>query len=289
MNFWRNGWVSLATIFVMVQTLFVIGALIFANVLLTSSLSRLEDKLDISIYFKVDAEEKDILEFKENFEKMPEVERLEYISKDEALRKFMETYRDNSLVTQSFEILGENPLPANINLKAKDPRQYSSVSRLLEAPAYENLVDKVTYNQKAIGELTNLLGASRTLGLAITIFLVASSILVAFNTIRLAIYTARDEISIMRLVGASNFYIRGPFLVEGIIHGLISSVLATVIFWPLVIWLGPKSARFFGGLNIYDYYFDNFVPFFLILLGFGVVLGVISSLIATRRYLRESK
>ena len=288
-NFWRNGWVSLATVLVMVLALFVLGALFFSNVLLTSALSRLEEKVDISVYFKTSAPEEDILALKSALGKLQEVKAVEYVSSDQALAAFQERHAENALITQALEELGENPLGASLNVKAKDPRQYEAISRFLEAGSFENIVDKINYrqNQVVIEKLTGILKASRALGLGITLALSAIAILVAFNTIRLAIYTSKDEISIMRLVGASTARVRSPFLVEGVIHGAIASVLTMLAFWPLAAWLGPKADRFFGGPNLLNYYLSNFLAIFLMLLTAGVVLGVISSLIATRRYLKE--
>ncbi len=288
-NFWRNGWVSLATVLVMVLALFVLGALFFSNVLLTSALSRLEEKVDISVYFKTSAPEEDILALKSALGKLQEVKAVEYVSSGQALAAFQERHAENALITQALEELGENPLGASLNVKAKDPRQYEAISRFLEAESFENIVDKINYrqNQVVIEKLTGILKASRALGLGITLALSAIAILVAFNTIRLAIYTSKDEISIMRLVGASTARVRSPFLVEGVIHGAIASVLTMLAFWPLAAWLGPKADRFFGGPNLLNYYLSNFLAIFLMLLTAGVVLGVISSLIATRRYLKE--
>ena len=288
-NFWRNGWVSLATVLVMVLALFVLGALFFSNVLLTSALSRLEEKVDISVYFKTSAPEEDILALKSALGKLQEVKAVEYVSSDQALAAFQERHAENALITQALEELGENPLGASLNVKAKEPRQYEAISRFLEAESFENIVDKINYrqNQVVIEKLTGILKASRALGLGITLALSAIAILVAFNTIRLAIYTSKDEISIMRLVGASTARVRSPFLVEGVIHGAIASVLTMLAFWPLAAWLGPKADRFFGGPNLLNYYLSNFLAIFLMLLTAGVVLGVISSLIATRRYLKE--
>lgn len=288
-NFWRNGWVSLATVLVMVLALFVLGALFFSNVLLTSALSRLEEKVDISVYFKTSAPEEDILALKSALGKLQEVKAVEYVSSDQALAAFQERHAENALITQALEELGENPLGASLNVKAKAPRQYEAISRFLEAESFENIVDKINYrqNQVVIEKLTGILKASRALGLGITLALSAIAILVAFNTIRLAIYTSKDEISIMRLVGASTARVRSPFLVEGVIHGAIASVLTMLAFWPLAAWLGPKADRFFGGPNLLNYYLSNFLAIFLMLLTAGVVLGVISSLIATRRYLKE--
>ncbi len=287
-NFWRNGWVSLATVLVMVLTLFVVGALFFSNVMLTSALDQIQNKVDVSVYFKTSAGEEEILAIKSSLEKLGEVKSVEYISREEALRQFEARHKDNALIGQSLEELGENPLGASLNIKAKDPAQFESITRFLEAGAFENAVDKINYrqNQVVIERLGSLLSASRALGAGITIVLAGIAILVAFNTVRLAIYTSRDEISIMRLVGADNSFIRGPFLVEGVIHGVLASLAALIILWPLAAWLGPKAEKFFGGPNLYDYYFSNFVFLFFMLLAVGVALGVISALIATRRYLR---
>src|SRR3989344_3663538 len=253
-NFWRNGWVSLATVLVMVLALFVLGALFFSNVLLTSALSRLEEKVDISVYFKTSAPEEDILALKSALGKLQEVKAVEYVSSDQALAAFQERHAENALITQALEELGENPLGASLNVKAKDPRQYEAISRFLEAESFENIVDKINYrqNQVVIEKLTGILKASRALGLGITLALSAIA-----------------------------------FLVEGVIHGAIASVLTMLAFWPLAAWLGPKADRFFGGPNLLNYYLSNFLAIFLMLLTAGVVLGVISSLIATRRYLKE--
>lgn len=287
-SFWRNGLVSFATVLVMVLTLFVLGALLFSNVMLTSALDQIQNKVDISVYFNTGADEEEILAIKSSLEKLGEVKAVEYISREEALRQFEERHKDNALIGQSLDELGENPLGASLNVKAKDPAQFESITRFLEAGAFEKVVDKINYrqNQAVIERLGSILSASRTLGAGITMALVGIAILVAFNTIRLAIYTSRDEISIMRLVGADNSFIRGPFLVEGVIHGVLASLAALLILWPLSAWLGPKAERFFGGPNLYDYYFSNFIFIFLMLLAVGVALGVISASIATRRYLK---
>ena len=110
--------------------------------------------------------------------------------------------------------------------------------------------------------------------------------LVVFNTIRLAIYTSRDEIGIMRLVGASLWYVRAPVLLEGIVHGVVAAAIATLLFWPALLWSGPKAEAFFGGINLFSYFTTNLAQFFFVLLFIGVVLGVFSSFIATRRYLK---
>lgn len=287
-NFWRNGWVSLATILIMVLALSMVGALLFSNVLLTSALSSIEEKVDISVYLKTTAPEKEILDLRDAIASLSEVDTIEYVSRDEALARFRARHTNNALITQSLEELEENPLGASLNIRAKNPDQYESIASFLESGVYASIIDKVNYRQNkvVIERLSNILNASRALGFGATLVLAIIAILVTFNTIRLAIYISRDEISVMRLVGAKNSYIRSPFVVEGILYGIISSIIVMVVLYPTTYWLGPKTVRFFGGPDLFVYFLGNFFEIFLLLLFIGVALGSISSFIATRRYLK---
>jgi cell division transport system permease protein len=273
----------------MFLALFMLGSLFFMNVILTTALESFESKLDVSVDFKLDAPEDDILNLKASLESFSEVDKVEYVSRDEALARFKERYKDNALITQSLEEIGTNPLPASLNIKAKDPENYGTITTFLKNDSLSVLIDEIRENQPVIESLTRVLRASQIFGLGITIALASIAILVTFNTIRLAIYTSRDEITIMRLVGATNAYIRGPFLVEGVIHGILATIAVMAIFWPLLIWLGPKAADFFDGPDLHSYYLSNLPVIFLLHLAAGVILGVISSSIATRRYLKEHK
>lgn len=287
-NFWRNGWVSLATVLIMLITLFIIGSLVFLNVLFTSTISRVQEKIDISVYFKTDAEENDIIALKEKMLKLNEIKEINYLSKEEALAQFKEKHRDNTLISQSILELDENPLGASFNIRAKDPDQYETINRFLESGNFDNIIDKINYkqNKTVIDNLAKTLDASKKIGFAITIFMVLIAMLVSFNTIRLAIYTNREEIGIMRLVGASNNYIRGPFIIEGALYGISAALITIFIFYPLTFWLAPKSMKFFGPPNIFSYYISNIFQIFTLLLIIGAILGSISSFIAVRRYLK---
>lgn len=291
-NFWRSGLVSLTTVLIMVITLFVIGSLVFARTLLSSTLIQIQDKVDISIYFKTDAQEDDIMTLKNSISKLNEVKEVIYISKDEAIKNFQERHKDNALIIQSLTELNDNPLGAVINIKAKDPSQYEAIAKFLQTETDiedpSSIIDKINYfqNKNVIDKLIKIIDSSKNLGVSLSIILVIISILVSFNTIRLAIYTARDEISVMRLVGASNKNVSGPFMVEGIMYGVISSLVTIALFYPFTYWLGPETESFFGGMNIFNYYLSNFISLFLILLSIGVFLGALSSFIAVRRYLK---
>lgn len=297
-NFWRNGWVSLATVLIMVVTLFVIGSLIFDRAILMSALEEIQNKVDISIYFKTDANENDIMALKNSISKLGEVKEIIYISKDDAIKNFQERHKDNALIVQSLTELDENPLGAVINIKAKDPSQYEVIAKFLQAETdIENpnsIIDKINYfqNKKIIDNLVKMINSSKKAGAIRSIILMFISVLVIFNTIRMAIYTARDEISVMRLVGASSKNVSGPFMVEGIMYGVISSVITMALFYPLIYYFGPVflsgplASFVFSSFNLFSYYLSNFISLFLILLSIGVFLGAFSSFIAVRRYLK---
>ncbi len=292
-NFWRSGFVSFASVLVMVVTLFIIGSLLVGGAVLNSALALVKDRVDINIYFRTDANEQDILNLKNSLIALPEVKSIDYTTRDQALADFKEKHKDNTLILSSLEEIADNPLGASLSVKAREPSQYESIAKFLENDQALvvngiNIVDKVNFyeNKKIIDRLAEIISATEQLGFAVSALFIIIAVLVTFNTIRLAIYIAREEIAVMSLVGASNWYIRGPFVINGIIYGFISSIVAMGFLYPITSWLGSATQNFFGGINISQYYLQNFFQIFLILLGTGVVLGAASSFLAVRRYLK---
>lgn len=294
LNFWRNGFVSLASILVIVITLFVIGSLIFFNAVMDASLSQLKDKVDINVYFITEVAEEKIFSLKKSLEMLSEVDVVTYTSSEEALSQFKKRHENDFLTIQALEELDKNPLGASLNIRAKETSQYESIARFLDdqnvvTSGATQIIDKVNYyqNKVAIDKLTTIIDSTERLGFAIVLILIIISIIITFNTIRLAIYSSREEISVMRLVGASAKYVRGPFIVEGFIYGIISAFIVVIIFYPLTLWLGGATEQFFGGINIANYYRENFLQIFSIITLSGVVLGVVSSFFAVRRYVNK--
>ncbi len=293
-SFWRNGFVSLSSILVMMVTLFVIGSTIFSGAILSSTLNQIKDKVDVNVYFVTTASEQEILEIKESIEKLPEVAPpVVYVSKEQVLEDFKKRHENDEFTLQALDELGENPLGATLNIKAKDPSQYESIVKFLDNESTlssdgTSIIDKVNYyqNKEAIDRLTNIIHSANRLGVILTIFLIIISTLITFNTLRLVIYMSRDEIAVMRLVGASTNYIRGPFFVAGAIYGFISAILTLILFYPITIWLGNTTENFFVGLNVFHYYTANFGEIFLVIVASGVVIGSISSFLAVRKYLK---
>ena len=292
-NFWRSGFISLASSLVMVTTLMVIGSLLFLGTLFDSTLTQIKNKVDINVYFVTDAQEEDILALKRSLEALPEVASIDYESREDVLAAFRERHADDQTMLQALDEIGDNPLRAVLNIRAKTPSQYETIAQFLKGDSgvagSENvdIVDDVNYfqNKVAIDRLTKIIDSSERFGFILTLIFVIMSSLITFNTIRLAIYTSRDEISVMRLVGASGSYVRGPFVVTGVMYGLVSGVIALILFLPITYWLGPITENFFTGINIFTYYMSNFAEFFVLIIGAGVLLGAASSYLAVRRYL----
>jgi cell division transport system permease protein len=291
-NFWRNGYVSLASVLVMTVTLSVIASILFTSALLSSTLDNLKQKVDITVYFVSSTPETEISTLQKRIETLPEVASVTYTSREQALENFKNRHANESDIMQSLDLLDENPLQASLNIKAKDPSQYEGIAQYLNndqaGSGDGTIIDRVTYaqNKNAIDTLNKIIRSSQTLGLVLTLFFSLISILITFNTIRLAIYFSREEIAVMRLVGASTMYIRGPFVIEGIMYGVISAVLTLILLYPISYWLGPISENFGTGINLFSYYVSNFGEIFLILIGSGLIIGAISSYLAVKKYLK---
>jgi cell division transport system permease protein len=292
-NFKRNSLISWASVLVITITLSVITAIIFLQTILNFSLNQIKDKVDVTIYFTVDASEVKIMSLKESIEKLPEVAKVDYTSADEALAFFRERHSDDYPTIQALDEINENPLGGYLNIKAKEVSQYESIANFLKSDnalvlGSSSIIDKVNYNQNklVIDRLNSIIAGAQKLGFLITLFLIIISIIITLNTIRLAIFISKEEIGVMRLVGASKMRVRGPFIVEGAICGSIASVITIILFWPITVWLGHNMTNFLG-INMHDYYLSNFFQIFLIILLSGVSLGMISSFLAIRRYLNK--
>ncbi len=290
-NFWRNASVSIASVLIMTIALLVISSLLFSRAILSSTLSTLQEKVDINVYFVTSASEDEITALKQRVDSIPEVSSSIYSSADEELEKFKLRHQDDELTLQALDEVGENPFGATLNIIAKDPSQYESIADFLEkqkSQSASSIIDKVNYsrNKTAIDSLSRMIDASRRLGIAIAVFFALISILITFNTIRLTIYMARDEIAVMKLVGASNRYIKGPFVVGGIMYGVISSFIALFLLIPLTYWAGPYTERLGTGVNVASYYLSNFFSVFGSILLAGVFIGALSSYLAVKKYLK---
>ena len=223
---------------------------------------------------------------------MPEVETVTYVTREQALFNFKERHVNEYIILEALQELGDNPLGAYISVKAKQSSQYETIARFLQGDSQlikdnEEYIDNINYfqNKESIDRLSAIVNGVNRLGYALAVIFVLISSMITFNTIRLSIYIFREEIAVMRLVGADNLYIRGPFIVEGILYGLVSTLITLFLFWPATVWVSNVTADFLGGFSLAGYYFSNFFYIFFIVLGTGVALGAVSSFLAVRKYL----
>lgn len=292
--FWRNKIVSASSLLIMTVTLMVAGAILLLNAMLHFSLAQIQDRVDVNVYFYPDVSEESVLALQQKLETVPEIAKVTYTSREQAVAQFEERHKDDFLTLQALRELDENPLGASLSIKATDASQYETIANLFSDDSTlladsSTLIEKVNFyqNKQIIDRLNQLINTVRRLGAAITIFFGIISVIITLNTIRLTIYTAREEIGVMRLVGAEGRYVRGPFVVTGMMYGIIAAVISTILLYPITLWIGHKTETFFGGLDIFNYYTGNIIQFFVILFVIGVILGVISSLVAVHKYLKR--
>ncbi len=291
-NFWRNGSVSFSAVFVMVIALFMIGSTLLLTAFLATALKELEGKIDINIYIATSAEESAILDLKSKLETLTQVETVIYVSREKALENFRARHKDDNRIMQALDEVGGNPLTAVLNVKAKEPSQYEGIASFLDGKSELStetlsIVGKVNYNDNkvVIDRLASLIAGIQKLASIVTAIMIGISILITFNTIRLAIFIARHEIGVMRLVGGESWYIRGPFIVEGVLYGLVAGTLTIILFYPITYWLKGETQGFYGGIDLLQYFVANFIQIFFIIMLSGVALGAASSYFAVRKYL----
>lgn len=287
LSFVRNRLLSMAAILVITIALLVTVSLTFFNYTVQIITASLRDKVDVTVYFNSDTSEERILRIQKSLAMLEDVKNIEYISRESALINFKEKHKDNSILLRSLEELNDNPLQPSLNIKTYTASQYGAITSFLESSVYKSAIDKINYkqNENLINRFASLVKNTGRFAVGLTIVLSLMAILVTFNTIRLAIYNWRNEIGVMKLVGASNWYVRGPFLIEGIFYGIISALISMAIIYPLIYFFSPKLLNFVADVNLWQFLNANIVKILLLQFGVGIGLGVISSLIAIRKHL----
>lgn len=292
-GFYRNRTVSLSSIFILTITLSIMTSFFLFRAVFDYTLGQIQEKVDVRVYFTTDATESQVNEVRAKLMGLPQVKSVEYTSAEDALLDFKEKHSGDQLTLQALDELGTNPFGASLSVIAKDTSQYeaiasqlSSDSQLLGSAA--SSVDKVNYYQlkDSIDTLNNIIGWTNTVGFWLSVIFILMSCMIVYNTIRLAIFVYRDEIAVMKLVGASNMFIRGPFVVEALLYAVIATLVTLIMFYPATIWVTKKTVFFFEGMNINAYFVSHIFELAGILLLSGAVLAIVSSLLAVRKYLK---
>ncbi|OGM98127.1 MAG: hypothetical protein A2735_00255 [Candidatus Yanofskybacteria bacterium RIFCSPHIGHO2_01_FULL_41_21] len=288
LNFKRNSYLSFGTTGVMALVLLLFSGLMVLNYISGQIVTGLEDKVDVSVYFKNDASEDQVISVKQDLESQPAVARVTYISKDQALTDFKAKHAGDALIQQSLAELTDNPLQSSLNIKAKESTQYASIVTFLEGNKLRPVIDKINFyeNEAIINRVQGISRGVGNWGLVATLILAFIAVLVTFNTIRLTIYNQKNEIEIMRLVGGSNWHIKAPYLIEGGLYGVFASLITIAVFYPTLWFISSKIGILIPDVSLIGYFVANVFQFIPIIFALGIALGVLSSYIAIRRFLR---
>jgi len=284
----RDGGMMIANVFIMTMAVSVGTSLFLFGNISKFIISNVQEKVDVSVYFKYDATESDIMQAKKSIAELPEVEEITYVSKDQALEKFTAVHKDNPVLMESLAEVGINPFLASLGIRAAQASQYEAVVNYLENSNLNYLFEKIDYYQRkpVIDRIYALNASLNKVGLAISLIMILVATLVAFNAVRLSIYNSREEIKIQKLVGASNWFVRGPFLVQGAVCGFFAALISLLLFVLLTLGFNSQAGVLFPDLHLFSFFMSNFWMIFLVQLLTGVILGTFSSLVAVRRYLR---
>ena len=287
-NFMRNAWLSTAATAVMTVTLTIVLSSFIANNALTATIKGIVNKIDVSIYLKDSATKEQIDQLQDRLAKVDNVASVRYVSKLDALERYREQNKNNKKLLEAVTE-EDNPLPASLEVKAKDPKKLEPIEQVVNERDVKPLVSEFSYEGDRKATIDRIISASnfiRTAGLVSSIIFVIISILIIFNTIRMAIFTRREEIEIMKLVGATKWFIRGPFLFEAGLYGAIAAVLAMLMCYSLVVAGGPRLATYIDVDSVIALFKNNPITILLAELAIGVMIGVTSSLLAMARYLK---
>ena len=294
-NFARNTWLAMAAMAVMVVTLTIILFSVVTSATFNHTIAQINSKINISIYLNDSVTDQQRINLMDQLRELSETKSVGYVSKDQALAEYKAANANNQDLLTAINETG-NPLPASIQVTPIDPAKIDQIQTLLNKPLTVALEDPqagTSYSgdrKNAIDKIAHATDILKRVGVVAVVIFALISMLIIFNTIQMAIFNRRDELTIMRLLGASTWYIRGPFVVESIIYGVLSALISIVIIDALfIVSSSGLQASSLGLLDIgysNTYFHHNFLAILTLQLGVGIVIGAASSVIATRRYLK---
>ncbi|MCK4635944.1 MAG: ABC transporter permease [Candidatus Moranbacteria bacterium] len=286
-NFRRDKWLTAVTVMVMSLALYLIGVSFLSGFGILTVVNNIENRINISMNFDSDIAENEILEIKKEVEKIQEVQSVIYISREDIFNNFNEQYKDSREIMKTLEVIEENPFLTSLLVTADNVEHYENINTYLTKTYKNKMYSNYDKNKGTIGELHNFIVFIRNVSLGLGAIMIIISILLNLNTIRMSLYANRKEFEIMRLVGASNLYVKLPTVFEGFLYGLTSSFLTIVALIITVYATDPFIKKMLPDVKIAEFYTKHIIEICLIVIALGVVLGTISSYIAIRRYLEK--
>lgn len=287
-NLIRDGGPSIATIFIILIPVGLISSLLILKEANRVFISTLKEKADISVYFKTETKEEQILSLKDELSEIPEVKEVKYISREEALQKFVKRHGENPALMEALREIERNPFFASLAIVTQKPDHYPLILNFLENSIFRDEIEKIDYFERKplIEKIFSIALITNRAGITLFILMSVLALLITYNTIRLSILNQSEEIKIQKLVGASNWFVRGPFLVQGAISGIFAAIICISIFSAISYFLAPYFKNFFPEFPLLLYFKSNFWNLFLTQSLIGIGIGVISSAFAIRKYLK---
>ncbi|KKQ28048.1 MAG: Cell division protein [Candidatus Magasanikbacteria bacterium GW2011_GWC2_37_14] len=285
----RNLGLSFMTILILVLMLLSVNTLIIINVLTSQAITSVKGQIDVSVFFQPDATDKNIKEITSYLNAFPEVIEITFLTKEQVLENFKNLHKNNADIMSSLDELGENPLGATLIVKTREPEDYTKIVQALSLPEYENLIETKTFadSEVAIQKIEKITKQVEKFTAGVSALFAIIAFLIIFNTIRVAIYTQRIEISIKKLVGASNWFVRGPYLIESTIFALLAIIFTSAFVGLALKLIDPYLMIVFGGQPVLTNYYLSHIILLTSAQFLGVwLLTMFSSLLAMRRHLR---
>ena len=288
-DFWRNFWLSIITVTVIFVALFSVNSLLLIKTVSDYTIRTVEEKIDVSVFINPGVEETTILDLRSRLLGLPQVKDVTYISAGEALQAMKNAHAKDEDILQSLEELSVNPLGAQLIVQAQSAQDYGPIVELLGDERYAPIIAQKNFDEHTfiIDRVSEISRKIRTIATLLSTIFSVIALIVVFNTLRVIIYTHREEIAIMRLVGATNWYIRMPYLWQSLIYGVLSLGLFLLVWYPLIGVIQPYIDGLFAGgsgIDLFAFYNQNFLLIFgLQFIGSVALLGL-SSIIATRKH-----
>lgn len=289
-NFYRDKWLTLATVVIMSLALYLVGVAVFLGFGVLQIIDSVENRVNISMYFDFTVEEEKILEIQKMLEdqSIEQIQSVTYVSRDQALQDFLAREGESQEIKEALDMIGENPLPASLVIVAYDTAAYDAINTYLYQEYADYILDtSFERNKTVIKDIQQLIVFARNTGIVLGIIFMVIAVLVTLNTVRMSLYAHRKEFEIMRLVGASNLYVKMPTLIEGILYGLTSAILAIIFLVITIYSLDPFAQKIIASVDIAAIFGSRLLTVVVSMIGLGIGLGFISSYIGIRRYLER--
>jgi cell division transport system permease protein len=290
-NIFRNAWLSTAATAIMVVTLLIMTFFAFSTVFVRKQVAEVRQKIDLSVFISDEATQDQITELQSKINSLSNVSSVDYVSKTDALNRLANSSSEGQKLAQSAQSIG-NPLPASFEVKLTNIDSIGQtnsdvhgleLSKIISDTSYDNRDDN---RQGVVENVIKISNAVSKIGLALSVVFLVIALLIIFNTIRMAIFTRREEVEIMKLVGATKWFVRGPFLVEGSLYGIFGTIIALALLVPFSRAMSSFLVEKLGAGPTLNYFGAHFGLIALGMLLLGVFIGVISSWLALIRYLK---